>query len=155
MFNDVLRRCDRLARHDCLVCIISDASGQDEETRRLLTRIARHNDVLFGFVHDPLEGGLPAAGTLVFGDGQRRLEVDTNSRRLRDGFQSKFAELRAAGRKFLLQREMPVIPLSTAGDVAEQVRWQLGRSSSSPLASPGNPVSEDDGRRRRAKREPG
>src|SRR5262245_56703423 len=31
MFNDVLRRCERLAKHDCLVCVISDGCGNDEE----------------------------------------------------------------------------------------------------------------------------
>src|SRR5262249_16963027 len=43
MFNEVLRRCVRLAKHDCLVCIVSDGSGNDEESRHLLTRIAQHN----------------------------------------------------------------------------------------------------------------
>lgn len=126
IFNEVLKRCARLAKHDCLVCIISDASGQDEETGRLLTRISQHNDVLFAFVHDALEAELPAAGPLVFGDGERQLEVDTGQRSLRDNFRSGFAETRAAGRKFLLNRTMPVIPLNTVDDVAEQVRHQLG-----------------------------
>ncbi len=126
MFNEVLRRCERLAKHDCLVCIISDGSGNDEESRHVLTRIARHNDVLFGFVHDPLETGLPDAGPLVFGDGRQQLEVDTGSRRLRERFRETFAEQRAAGREFLLQRETPVLPLSTAEDVTAQLRRQLG-----------------------------
>jgi uncharacterized protein (DUF58 family) len=126
MFNEVLRRCDRLAKHDCLVCIISDASGHNEESRQLLTRIAQHNDVLFAFIHDPLEAELPAAGTLVFGDGERQLEVDTSQRGLRERFQAAFGEQRAAGRKFLLQRETPVLPLSTDEDVAAQIRRQLG-----------------------------
>lgn len=126
MFNEALRRCERLAKHDCLVCIISDGFGNDDESRRLLTRIAQHNDVLFGFVHDPLETDLPDAGPLVFGDGMQQLEVDTGSRKLRDRFRETFAEQRAAGRKFLLQRETPVVPLSTAEGVAEQLRRQLG-----------------------------
>jgi uncharacterized protein (DUF58 family) len=126
MLNDVLRRCDRLARHDCLVCIVSDAAGQDEQTQQLLTRIAHHNDVLFAFVHDPLEGELPDAGPLVFGDGRAQLEVDTGQRALRDSFRSGFEAVRAAGRHFLLQRETPVIPLNTRDDVAEQVRARLG-----------------------------
>lgn len=127
MLNEALRRCDRLARHDCLVCIISDGAGQDEETRRLVTRIARHNDILFAFVHDPLEAELPAAGPLVFGDGEAQLEVDTGLRGLRERFHSGFAETRAAGRHFLLQRATPVIPLNTVDDVAEQVRRTLGQ----------------------------
>lgn len=126
MFNEALRHCDRLAKHDCLVCIISDGVGDDEETRRLLTRIAHHNDVLFGFVHDPLEDALPDGGPLVFADGQGQLEVDTGSRGLRERFHDGFAEARARGRRFLAQRQMPVIPLDTRDDVAEQVRRRIG-----------------------------
>jgi len=126
MFNEVLRRCDRLAKHDCLVSIISDATGHDEESRHLLTRIAHHNDVLFAFVHDPLETELPVAGPLVFGDGVQQLEVDTNNRSLRERFATTFAEQRAAGRKFLLHRVPPVIPLNTSESVVDQIRQRLG-----------------------------
>ncbi|HEX5397912.1 MAG TPA: DUF58 domain-containing protein [Verrucomicrobiae bacterium] len=126
MFNEVLRHCDRLAKHDCLVCVISDGFGNDEESRQILTRIARHNDVLFGFVHDPLEVELPSAGRLVFGDGKQQLEVDTGNRGLRERYRTSFAEQRAAGRKFLLHRETPVLPLSTSESVSEQIRRQLG-----------------------------
>jgi uncharacterized protein (DUF58 family) len=126
MFNEVLRQCVRLAKHDCLVCIISDGFGSNEETRHLLTRIAVHNDVLFVFIYDPLESELPDAGPLVFGDGVRQLEVDTGNRKLCDRFRAAFSEQRATGRKFLLQRETPVLPLSTSASVVEQVRHQLG-----------------------------
>ncbi|GAB3282512.1 DUF58 domain-containing protein [Parahaliea aestuarii] len=126
MFNEALRRCDRLAKHDALVCIISDGAGQDEESRHLLTRIAHRNDVLFGFVHDPLEADLPAAGPLVFEDAGAQLEVDTSQSRLRDRYREDFEATRASGRHFLLHRETPVIPLSTAEDVAEQIRRRLG-----------------------------
>jgi len=126
MFNQVLRQCERLAKHDCLICIISDAFGSDDESRHLLTRIAQHNDVLFVFIFDPLETELPEAGPLVFGDGTRQLEVDTSNRRLCDRFRDAFAEQRAVGRKFLLQRETPVLPVSTSESVVEQVRHQLG-----------------------------
>jgi uncharacterized protein (DUF58 family) len=126
MFNEVLRRCDRLAKHDTLVCIISDGSGRDAQTQRLITRIAHHNDVLFAFVHDPLEAALPAAGTLAFREGEQHLDVDTGQRRLRERYSDEFAKFRAAGRDFLLQRDTPVIPLNTCDDVAEQVRRRLG-----------------------------
>ncbi len=126
MFNEALRRCARLAAHDCLVCIMSDGSGHNEETRRLLTRIAQHNDLLFAFVFDPLEASLPSAGPLVFGDGSGRLEVDTGDRALRGRFSDAFAAERAGNRKFLLHRETAVLPLSTGEDVAEQIRRHLG-----------------------------
>jgi hypothetical protein len=55
--------------------------------------------------------------------------VDTGSRRLRERFHDAFTETRAAGRKFLLQREMPVIPLVTNQSVSDQIRRQLGEQS--------------------------
>ena len=106
--------------------IISDGSGNNVERRRLLTRIAQHNDVLFAFVHDPFETDLPDAGPLVFGDGTRQMEAETGNRNLRQCFRETFEEQRAAGRKFRLQRETPVIPLSTSEGVSDQLRRQLG-----------------------------
>jgi uncharacterized protein (DUF58 family) len=126
MLNEVLRRTARLAKHDFLVCLITDGFGNDSETRDLLTRIAHHNDVLVAFVYDPLEAELPDAGPLVFSDGARQMEIDTGRRQLREKFRTEFAELRAKSRRFLLQRETPVIPLSTAEEVAGQFRRLLG-----------------------------
>ncbi len=136
MFNEALGRCERLAGHDCLVCLISDGAGHNDDTRQLLTRIARHNDVLFIFVHDPLEMELPAAGPLVFGDGARQLEVDTGDRRLRERFRETFAQARAESRKFLLHRETPVLPLNTSESVVEQLRHHLGRTMPVPPSDP-------------------
>ncbi|MGC4075031.1 MAG: DUF58 domain-containing protein [Nibricoccus sp.] len=127
MFTEVLRRCDRLAKHDTLVCVISDGFGRDAESQRLLTHIARHNDVLFAFVFDPLEARLPDAGPLVFGNGVQQLEVDTSSRDFRERFAQSFERTRAEGRRFLLQRETPVLALSTESEAAEQVRRQIGK----------------------------
>lgn len=138
MFNEALRRCSRLAKHDCLVCIISDGSGNDEETRSILTRVARHNDVLFAFVHDPLEAALPEAGPLIFGgdsgndSGGGQLEVDTGSSKIREAYHAGFAAQREAGRRFLLQRGTPVLPLSTAEGVADQLRKLLGNPAAGP-----------------------
>ena len=66
MFNEALRRCERIAKHDFLICIISDAAGHDNESRELLTRIAQHNDVLFVFVFDPLENQVVDIVRVVF-----------------------------------------------------------------------------------------
>jgi uncharacterized protein (DUF58 family) len=126
MLNEVLRHLVRLVKHDFLICLITDGFGNDVETRGLLTRIAQHNDVLVGFVYDPLEAELLDAGPLVFSDGVRQLEIDTGRHSLREKFRNGFAEVRARGRRFLLHRETPVIPLSTTEDVTEQLRRHLG-----------------------------
>jgi uncharacterized protein (DUF58 family) len=126
MFNEALRRGNRLVAHDAVVVVISDATGHDDESRRLLSQIARHNDVVFGFVFDPMEAELPDAGSLVFSDGERQMEVETSDRGIAARFRQAFAAERAAGRKFLLQREMPVLALSAAESVTEQIARQFG-----------------------------
>jgi hypothetical protein len=69
---------------------------------------------------------LPDAGPLVFSDGVRQMEIDTGRRHLREKFSDEFAELRAKRARFLLQRETPVIPLSTAEELPGQLRRLLG-----------------------------
>jgi uncharacterized protein (DUF58 family) len=126
MLNEALRRTSRLATHDCLVVLISDGDGADANTRALLTTIARHNDVLISFVHDPLEADLPNAGNLVVSDGDRQMEVDTTSNSLRAGFRREFDERWAEAKRFLLTREVPLLPLRTDADVTDQVLKALG-----------------------------
>jgi uncharacterized protein (DUF58 family) len=126
MLNEALRRVSRLATHDALVCLITDGHGADEESQRLTTRIAQHNDVLAILIYDPLEGALPNAGRVVFADGARQLEVDTGSDRLRAAFRASFDQRISRARQFLLQRQIPLIPISAAEDVGEQLRRLLG-----------------------------
>lgn len=125
MLDEALRRVERLATHDALVCLITDGDGANEETRRLTTRIAQHNDLLTVLIYDPFEVDLPSAGRVVFADGNRQLEVDTGSERLRTAFRISFNERVKRAREFLLRREVPLIPISTAEDVSGQLRRLL------------------------------
>ena len=46
MLNNALQRAQRRALHDAAVIIISDFDGADDETRKMIGAIARHNDVV-------------------------------------------------------------------------------------------------------------
>src|SRR5262249_28585183 len=70
LLNEALRRAARSATHDWLVCLITDASGADESTAVLITRIMAHNDLLLVFVSDPLEEELPDIGGVVMVDAR-------------------------------------------------------------------------------------
>jgi uncharacterized protein (DUF58 family) len=124
--NDVLQQAAHLATHDHLVCIISDFAGAGPETVRSLTQIQSHNDALAVFIYDPLEAELPSAGRLVMASGSRRLEVDTSSRRLQEGFRSDFQQRLARLKELSLQRQTPLLTISSAENVAMQVRRALG-----------------------------
>jgi len=132
--NEALRAAARLATHDWLVCLISDAAGEDEETTSLITRICGHNDVLAMFVHDPMEQDLPRIGMANFSSGEAQIEVDASARGLRDRFSSEYTQWRARLAGLSRKRAIPVLPISTHRDVADQLRELIGRRQAQRLA---------------------
>jgi uncharacterized protein (DUF58 family) len=127
MFDEALRRLAPLARHDCLICAISDATGAGEESRRLMSQINQHNDVMMALVYDPLEAELPVASEpLVVSDGVAQLELDAGKRSVREGIRRDFQERLAWLSELSRKHQMPLLPVSTASGVAEQVRASLG-----------------------------
>ena len=127
MLNRALQRVAPLARHDCLVCLIGDGTGIDGDTRKYVTRLTEHNDVISVFIYDPLEESMPEAGRLVFSDGSSLLEFDTARRSLRraygEDFRSRIEGMKATSRRHAI----PLLPIHTAAPVLEQVRDELGR----------------------------
>ena len=127
MLNRALQRVAALARHDCLICLIGDGTGIDEDTRKYVTRLTEHNDVLSVFIYDPLEQSMPEAGRLVFSDGLSQLEFNTGDRGLREAFSRDF-EQRVERMKATSRRHaIPLLPVHTAAPVLEQVRADLGQ----------------------------
>ncbi len=124
--NQALKQVSLMARHDCLVCLITDGNGLNPETRQHITRLAEHNDVLTAFIYDPLEKHMPAAGRLRFAGDEGQLEADTSNRKLRRSFQNEFEKrlewMQSASRRF----SIPLLPLNTASPVSEQIRAVLG-----------------------------
>jgi uncharacterized protein (DUF58 family) len=123
--NRALSAVARLATHDCLVVIISDAGGADATTTRLVSTIAVHNDVFAIFVYDPLEAALPSLGPVVVAEGAARLAVDTSATPVRTGVAQDFAARRAAVANFGRHRAIPVIEVRTDADAGTQVRAAL------------------------------
>jgi uncharacterized protein (DUF58 family) len=127
LYDEAIRRAARLAKHDCLVVMISDGSGQTDETMKLATGLAAHNDLIVIFVYDPLEADLPDIGRAVLAEGDRQIEVDLSARDLRRRFATGFAERRARIERLALQRAIPVLPIRTDSDPAQQLRALIGR----------------------------
>ena len=126
MLNEALKRVAALARHDCLVCLIGDGAGIDAGTRKHVTRLTEHNDVLSVFIYDPLEQSMPEAGKLVFSDGLSQMEFNTGDQALRqayaDDFRMRIERMQATSRRHAI----PLLPIHTVAPVLEQVRSQLG-----------------------------
>lgn len=132
MLNHALDQVLRSAKHDALITVISDFYGQDDDTARLLTRMAQHNDVICALLYDPIKTQMPETGRLVITDGDLQLELDTSkasqSRKLSDYFDD---DLKKTKEK-LAKVGVPVLLIHTAADPAEQIRKQLGHVRGGP-----------------------
>jgi len=126
MLNRVLDDLSRRAGHDRLVVIISDFDGVDDDTRRIVSRLAQHNDVIAVPVTDPLSAELPSRGRLVMGDGALQVEVDVGRAPVR----TKMLEITGGRLRRVLSWQdelgVGVLPLTTTEGAAEQVRQRLG-----------------------------
>lgn len=82
--NAALRRAADILTHDWLLLVVSDFDGADEATLRLLTGIARGNDIILALVHDPSARETPERGRMVVGDGRLQVELDFEDARVRE-----------------------------------------------------------------------
>jgi uncharacterized protein (DUF58 family) len=128
MLNRVLEKAAHLAKHDYLIVLISDLNGADAETERLISLLARHNDVMVGLIYDVLETQMPKGGKLVVSEGELQLEVDTSSGKVQKDFAEIFDTRLKEAREWLGKRGIPFLPLNTSKGVALQVRHLLGYS---------------------------
>lgn len=133
--NEALAAAARMVAHDGLVCVISDMDGADEETRRLVTRLCAHNDVLAVFVQDPLEEELPDVGRATFSSGQAQIEVDASGASLRRRFRDDRVQWRQNLAELSRSRAIPVLPISPDRDVAAQFRELIGKHQAQKLAA--------------------
>jgi hypothetical protein len=119
------------------VTVISDFHGADEETRRLLTRLASHNDVLAALLYDPSKVDPLAGGHLVLTNGQLQVELDTSSGKLTRDLAEYFSADLQETKDILEKVGIPVLLIDTVGDPAEQIRAILGQARGRQAATVG------------------
>lgn len=128
--NGILRKARQLARRDHLIIVASDFDGADDTSRDLLRSLAQHNDVVAVLTYDPLAVQLPPVGQLVVSDGELQVELPFGDEKIRKNIMD--ASDRRMRNIFAWQKEIrvPVMPLSTAEDTAQQIRHLLGQVAS-------------------------
>jgi uncharacterized protein (DUF58 family) len=124
--NRALEAALRRAKHDHLVALISDFDGADEETQRLATLIAAHNDMLAVAIYDPLGASLqPQPGMVVEVGGARvALPLDAG---FPAAFQRAFTQRLDEWTEIFRALQVPVLPISTAEPPADQLRSLFGQ----------------------------
>ena len=125
MLNRALEAALQFITHDTLVVIVSDFFGVNEQTERLTTRMAEHNDVLALLVHDPIRLQ-PAVHNLTVSDGSLQMEIDFADKRVRDKITKDYGDEQAHIKRLLSKLAAPMLMISNEGDVVDQVRRLLG-----------------------------
>ncbi|MEM9912939.1 MAG: DUF58 domain-containing protein [Pseudomonadota bacterium] len=124
--NEVLRAVAKIAPRNHLILIFSDFAQIDQTTRKLVSGLSRHNDLILGLVSDPYADNLPPNAQLIVSDGELQVAVDTGDRAthcaIKDMAQGRIAKIldwqRALG--------VPVLPLTSAEDSLTQMRRIMG-----------------------------
>ena len=111
--------------HDVLVVIISDFFGADEQTSRLASQLAAHNDVLGLLVHDPVRLD-PAGRNISVSDGILQMPLDLANPKIREAITNDYREEQRRITQFLRKLSAPLFLISNEGDVVDQVRRLLG-----------------------------
>lgn len=125
--NEIIEAVARVCRHDALIIIASDFDGADQTTRDLLLHLSRSNDVICCLTYDQLAVHLPPAEQLIVSDGELQIELSLGEEKMR----KSILDASDTRLRFILswQHEIgvPVLPISTAEDVSQQLRHLLGR----------------------------
>lgn len=125
--NRALRGALLNAPHDCLVCVISDFAGADEETLRTLRLLAAHNDVLAMLVFDPMAQQLPRSGRLVVTQGELQLEVAVGRQREREPLARFFSDRLRQVAELLRRSRVPLLSIDTEQEELPQLRRELDK----------------------------
>ncbi|MCV6598773.1 MAG: DUF58 domain-containing protein, partial [Mangrovicoccus sp.] len=124
--TQVLQAVTRIAPRNHLVIVLSDFDGIDPATEKLVSNLARHNDLILMPVTDPAAHEIPEGLRVVVSDGELQAEIDTAKTDVLKDL-SAFAKGRLA-QVLDWQRRfgVPILPLSAGEDTLEQLRHLMG-----------------------------
>ena len=120
-----LQALNRVVRPGSLVFLISDYYDLEENAKRQLQALNRHNDVVGILVYDPLEKTAPPPGAYQFSDGNQLFGINTQLKNSRAQYEAIFDQRLHDIREQMAQMGCPLIDLSTEQDLAETLRDNL------------------------------
>lgn len=124
--NAALAEAGRIVTHDWLVLVVSDFDGADDDTLRILSGIARANDLVLTLVHDPSAHETPDQGRLVIGDGRLQVELDLADARVRQNLAGVGGERIARLLAWQERLDAAILPVSAGEPTGAQLLRLFG-----------------------------
>ncbi len=123
--NQALITANKLVSHDSLVIIISDFDGVNEQTEKLVSQLARHNDIIGMLVHDPVRIN-PLKQNINVSDGMLQFMMNLKSKKTRQAIVDDYRHEQELIKQYLQKLSAPLLMISNETDVVDQVRQLLG-----------------------------
>ena len=121
-----LDRLRHVARPGSLIIMVSDFRFLDDSCRNHLSQLAKHNDVVLLFTHDPLEQALPPAGRYQLVDGDTELRLDSANALNRDLYAQRFTTHYEELINLCNQLKLFLLDVSTTSNLLETLQSGLG-----------------------------
>jgi uncharacterized protein (DUF58 family) len=123
---EALNRLRHVTRPGSLVILVSDYRFLDDSCRIHLSQLAKHNDVVMLFTHDPLEQALPPSGLYRFTDGEVEVGLDSADAASRDHYAQRFSSHYEGLVSLCNQLHMFLLDVSTTSDLLDTLQSGLG-----------------------------
>ncbi len=121
-----LKRLGQVVQPGSLVFLFSDFAHLDDRGCHAIGQLARHNEVVLGFIHDSLEAELPPPGIYRFHDGRRSVSLDTGVAALRVRHRERFARRRARLERLAGLRGVRLLSMPTHTEPLTVLRQAIG-----------------------------
>ena len=126
-FTQAMSSLRRVARPGSLVVVVSDFIGFSRSAQSYLSSVARHNEVLAVFMHDPLEQQLPPPGRYRIVSQDDEMAIDTYAAAARRDYANEFAQRKHDLEAFCQRYGVHLMPMSTDDDPVATLQAALGR----------------------------
>jgi len=124
--SEALNRLRHVTRPGSLVILVSDFRFLDDSCRIHLSQLARHNDVVLLFTHDPLEQELPPSGIYRLTDGDIEVNLDSANAANRDQYARRFSGHHEELVNLCDQLQLFLLDVSTTSDLLDTLQSGLG-----------------------------
>ncbi|MGI9317874.1 MAG: hypothetical protein ACR2QW_11105, partial [bacterium] len=118
LLDDALMHAVRVVHPGSLVLIFSDFYHLNQDSRRYISRLIRHNDLVACQVLDPLECAPPNPGRYLISDGQQKTTLDTSGRHNRQRYRHLIESRDDSLRSMLSEFNIPLVQLVNGEDIS-------------------------------------
>jgi uncharacterized protein (DUF58 family) len=124
--SSALKKLQQVVRPGSLIYLISDFHDFDNEAKKSLSMLSRHNDLMAIHISDPLEQTLPQAKRLLFTNSEAKesaiTEIQGQQKKVRSRYQEHFTSKNKHIENELLMVGVPSIYISSDSEAYTQLQ---------------------------------